>query len=610
MIETHKIFAPVLTLRRILPMLWKSSRKWTVLSTLFMALEVVFGLAVLYMLKQLVDVVTQMLGSESDPGGLSHVLLYVALTGASTVAFIAARSLSGLAREAQGMLVADYVDREVHSRAVRADLAFYESPRYHDTLERARQSGNQRPAQVAGNLMMLGKNSLMLAAVVVLITTINWLLLPVLLIAIVPALLVRIYFTRYLYEWQRRRTQMERRAAYLDWLMTSNINAKELRLNQLGDYLRNQYSTLRSIIRGEKLAITKRRTSIEMVVASIASVAFFGSLGFLAWQTAEGRNSVGDLVLFLLIFQRAQTMGQELVQQLSKLYEDHLYVGLLFEFLDIQPDIAEPDDPREVPAEPSQGVCFENVGFCYPGTDIQVLHNINLTIRPGQIVALVGANGSGKTSLIKLLCRLYDPTSGRITLDGIDVREFGIEDYRRVFSVIFQDYTHYAASVRDNIRFGDIREPEDTPAVRTAAVNAGAAPFIEALERQYDTPLTRMFDDGKELSIGQWQKIALARAFMHRSNVIILDEPTSALDPGAEFELFENFRERIDHRAALVISHRLSTVRMADYIYVMDKGVIREAGTHDELIKREGIYCDLFKRQAHHYREVDAEETP
>ncbi|PAU74729.1 ABC transporter ATP-binding protein [Halomonas salipaludis] len=610
MIQTDKLLAPVLTLRRILPMLWKSSRKWTVLSTLLMALEVVFGLAVLYLLKQLVDVVTQMLGSEGDPGGLSHVLLYVALTGASTVAFIAARSLSGLAREAQGMMVADYVDREVHSRAVRADLAFYESPRYHDTLERARQSGNQRPAQVASNLMMLGKNSLMLAAVVVLIVTINWLLLPVLLIAIVPALLVRIYFTRYLYEWQRRRTQMERRAAYLDWLMTSDINAKELRLNQLGDYLRDQYSKLRATIRGEKLAITKRRTSVEMVVASIASVAFFGSLGFLAWQTAEGRNSVGDLVLFLLIFQRAQSMGQELVQQLSKLYEDHLYVGLLFEFLDIRPAIAEPEEPREVPAEPREGVCFENVGFCYPGTDSQVLHNIDLTIRPGQIVALVGANGSGKTSLIKLLCRLYDPTSGRITLDGIDVREFGIEEYRRVFSVIFQDYTHYATSVRDNIRFGDIREPEDTPAVRTAAINAGAAPFIETLKRQYDTPLTRMFDDGQELSIGQWQKIALARAFMHRSNVIILDEPTSALDPGAEFELFENFRERIDHRAALVISHRLSTVRMADYIYVMDKGVICEAGTHDELIKRQGIYCELFRRQAHHYREVDAEETP
>ncbi|QJQ94023.1 MULTISPECIES: ABC transporter ATP-binding protein [Halomonadaceae] len=608
MIKTEKVMAPLLSLRRILPMLWQSSPKWTLLSTMMMALEVTFGLATLYLLKQLVDVVTHMLGGDGGGSGvgLEQVLWYVALTGGATLAFIASRGVSSLAREAQGMIVADYVDHEMHTRAVNADLAFYESPLYHDTLERARQSGNQRPAQVVSNLMMLCKNSLMLAAVVVLIVTINWLLLPVLLIAILPALLVRIYFTRYLYEWQRRRTQLERRAGYLDWLMTSDVNAKELRLNQLGDYLKRQYAELRGVIRSERMRITQRRTKVELAVASIASMAFFGSLAYLAWQTAEGRNTVGDLVLFLLIFQRAQTMGQELVQQLSKLYEDHLYMGLLFEFLDIKPVIAEPEAPRTIPDTLKEGVRFENVAFSYPGTNNQVLKGIDLSIRPGQIVALVGANGSGKTSLIKLLCRLYEPTSGRITLDGIDVKEYGLEDYRRIFSVIFQDYSHYATTVRDNIRFGDIRQPADTPAVREAALKAGADPFIQNLKKQYDTPLTRMFDDGQELSIGQWQKVALARAFMHRSHVIILDEPTSALDPGAEFELFENFRERIDHRGALVISHRLSTVRMADYIYVMDNGVIREAGTHDDLIREQGMYSELFSQQAHYYREVDA----
>ncbi|MFC3285479.1 ABC transporter ATP-binding protein [Litchfieldella rifensis] len=606
MIQADKILAPLLTLRRILPLLWQSSRKWTLLSTVLMALEVAFGMAVLYLLKQLVDVVTELLGSDAAVEGVGPVLWYVALTGGCTLAFLATRAMSSLAREAQGLLVADHVDQEIHSRAVRADLAFYESPRYFDTLQRARQTGNQRPAQVVGNLMMLIKNSLMLAAIVVLIITINWLLLPVLLIAIVPALLVRIHFTRYLYEWQRQRTQMERRASYLDWLMTSDIHAKELRLNQLGDYLRQSYADLRGLIRRERMRITQRRTRVELAVGSISTIAFFSALAYLAWQTAEGNNSVGDLVLFLLIFQRAQSMGQELVQEIAKFYEDHLYVGLLFEFLDIRPAIAEPECPVSVPAQPREGIRFEQVGFHYPGTDKMVLRNIDLSIRPGQIVALVGANGSGKTSLIKLLCRLYDPTSGRITLDGVDIREYGLEEYRRVFSVIFQDYGRYAATVRENIRFGDIRQPVDTPSVEEAAIKAGADPFIQGLAAGYDTPLTRMFDNGQEISIGQWQKIALARAFMHRSNVIILDEPTSALDPGAEFELFENFRERIDHRAALVISHRLSTVRMADYIYVLDQGVIREAGTHDELIRQQGMYCELFSRQAYHYRKVEA----
>ncbi|EWH01130.1 ABC transporter ATP-binding protein [Halomonas sp. BC04] len=229
MSQLAKLTAPLNTLRRILPLLWHSSRKWTVLSALLMALEVVFGLAVLFMLKQLVDVVTQQLGSEAPTEGIRSVLWYVALTGGCSLAYLVSRAMSGLAREAQGLLVADHIDREMHARAVRADLAFYESPRYYDTLQRARQAGNQRPVQVVGNLMLLVKNGLMLAAIVVLIITINWLLLPVLLIAIVPALLVRLHFTRHLYEWQHHRTQMERRAGYLDWLMTSDINAKELR---------------------------------------------------------------------------------------------------------------------------------------------------------------------------------------------------------------------------------------------------------------------------------------------------------------------------------------------------------------------------------------------
>lgn len=606
MIRMERIFAPLRTLRRIFPLLWQSSPKWTLMSSLLMAVEIFFGLAVLFLLKRLVDVVSVMLGAEAPADGIGPVLLTVALTGFCSLGYLVARGLSGLAREAQGLMVADTIDREIHLRAIRADLAFYESPRYFDTLQRARQSGNQRPVQVVSNLMMLIKNTLMLAGIVVLITTINLMLLPLLFLAIVPALLVRIHFTRHLYDWQRRRTQMERRSGYIDWLLTSDINAKELRLNQLGDYLRDRYTDLRATIRRERMHITKRRTSVEILVAAAATAAFFSALAFLAWQTSQGRNSVGDLVLFLLIFQRAQAMGQELVQQLSKLYEDHLYVGLLFEFLDVRPGIESPERPVDTPASMTKGVCMENVSFRYPGTERDVLKNINISIRPGQIVALVGANGSGKTSLIKLLCRLYDPTSGRITLDGIDAKAYSLEEYRRVFSVIFQDYGRYADTARDNIRYGDITQPEDTPLIQKAGVKSGADPFIQKLEKGYDTPLTRMFDGGCELSIGQWQKVALARAFMHQSQVIILDEPTSALDPGAEFELFQDFRERIDHRAALIISHRLSTVRMADYIYVLDQGVIREQGTHDELIRQQGMYNELFSQQAYHYREVEA----
>lgn len=395
---------------------------------------------------------------------------------------------------------------------------------------------------------------------------------------------------------------MERRAGYLDWLMTSDIHAKELRLNQLGDFLRHKYKCIRSDIREEKLAISRKRTTVESIVAAIASVIFFTSLGYLAWNTAQGENSVGDLVLFLLIFQRAQSMGQELVQQLSKLYEDHLYMGMLFEFMDMQHTVPRSSQPVDIVQSEQTTLMLKNVCFAYPGTHKDVIKNVNMEIKPGQIVALVGANGSGKTSLIKLMTRLYDPTEGSVSINGVNAQDCDIDEYRQLFSVIFQDYSHYAESVHENIRFGHINGTDAENTVPHAAENAGAAAFIEEMEDKYDTMLTRLFDNGKELSVGQWQKIALARAFMLKSNIVILDEPTSAMDPVAESELFENFRERINHRSALVISHRLSTIRLADYIYVMDDGEIKESGTHESLFEMKGIYHDLFSRQAKYYQ--------
>jgi len=594
---------PVGTLRRVLPILWASARGWSILAMVLLVLEIFFGLLSLYLIKSLVDAITTLLGTEGQYVDLRGVLVQVGAFGAATLAFLLTRSLSGLAREAQGMAVADYVDRMIHSRAVSADLAFYESPTYFDTLQRARQSGNQRPAQVTSNILMLGKNLIMLAAVIVLLVSINWMLLPILLFAIVPALLVRMHFTRKLYEWRRKRTPMERRASYLDWLMTSDIHAKELRLNQLGDYLRNLYSELRQTIRGENYRISKQRTLVELVVASVATVVFFAALAYLAIQTAEGANTVGDLVLFLLIFQRAQSMGQEIVSQISRFYEDHLYIGQLFEFLEVTPSVSSPSTPKQIPATLSTGVVMENVSFTYPGCSQPVLQDINLHLPPGKVIAMVGANGSGKTSLIKLLTRLYDPSEGRILVDGQDAREFDLEEYRRLYSVIFQDFSRYADTVRENIRFGDIRLAPDSPLIPDAARRAGADELIESLPLNYDTLLGRMFEGGHEISVGQWQKLALARAFANRSRLMIMDEPTSALDPNAEFELFDSFRERLEGRSAIVISHRLSTIRLADYIYVLEKGHIVEHGTHEDLMKNKAHYHKAFRRQGRHYFE-------
>lgn len=599
-----KVFDPLNTVRRVLPILWASARGWSIIAGVLMVLEIAFGLLTLYLVKNLVDVITSQLSADGQVTGIETVLWHVGAFGAATLAFLITRGLANLAREAQGMLVADHVDRMIHSKAVLADLAFYESPRYFDTLQRARQSGAQRPALVTSNLLLLGKNLVMLLAVITLLASINWMLLPILVVAIIPALIVRLHFTRRLYDWQRERTQMERRAGYLDWLMTSDIHAKELRLNQLGDYLRDRYTRIRSKIRGEKLKISKRRTFVELIVGLVASTVFFTALAYLAMQTAAGKNTVGDLVLFLLIFQRAQSMGQEIVSQISRFYEDHLYIGLLFEFLEVQPTVVSPSDPQPLPGRLTRGIELESVSFTYPGCREEVLRDINLSIPEGKVIALVGANGSGKTSLIKLLARLYDPTAGRILVDGQDARTFDLEEYRRLFGVIFQDFSRYADTVRENIRFGDIRLQPDTPNVEDAARRAGAEGFVLDLPETYDTVLGRMFENGQEISVGQWQKIALARAFLNRSRIMILDEPTSALDPNAEFELFNDFKKRLGTRTAIVISHRLSTVRNADYIYILNAGKIVEKGTHSELVKLAGEYSKAFERQGRAYREA------
>ncbi len=598
-----KVKAGLTVWPKVFRLLRYSSMKMSLIVSVLTAIEVVVGIGVLYVIKLLIDVISTQFAAEGEVE-TGPVFLYLVLTGVGLLGAVAIQTLANLARTAQGMLVSDYVDREIHNRAIGVDLGFYESPAYFDLLARARAAGSQRPAQVISTVLLIFKSVLYLVAILVMLVGIEWRLLPAILVAMLAVLFIRLKFTKALFQWQKDRAQLERRASYLDWLITSDIHAKELRLGDLGTHLKELYSSLKKRMREEQYAIEKRKAIAELVVSGLGALIFAGAVSFLVMRTLVGDLSVGDLVLFVLLFRRAESSGQEFVRHVSKLYDDQLFLGQLFGFLSVEPEIKAPTAPKSLPAPITSGLHFENVTFQYPSNSVPALEGINLTVKPGQVVALVGENGSGKTSLIKLMARLYDPNRGRITLDGKDIREFDPVAYRRLFSVIFQDYSRYATTVAENIRFGDVRLPEDSPRIFEAARRADADRFISALDQGYDTPLTRMFDNGRELSLGQWQRIALARAFFPASNFIIMDEPTSAMDPNAEFELFENFRDKIGNRAALIISHRLSTVRMADYTYVLDNGRIIEQGTHDELIAAKGHYAGLFERQGRSYRET------
>ncbi|MDP2045133.1 MAG: ABC transporter ATP-binding protein, partial [Deltaproteobacteria bacterium] len=362
------------------------------------------------------------------------------------------------------------------------------------------------------------------------------------------------------------------------------------------------FRELRKRLRVEKLQISARRSLADLITQASATLAIFGALAFVAYQAVEGMITIGDMVMYYGAFQRAQGSLQEVWSSLTTLYEDNLFLANFNEFLDLKPQLVEPPTAVAFPRPIKAGIVLERVNFRYPTAERTVLEDINLQILPGQMVALVGENGSGKTTLIKLLCRLYDPVSGNIAVDGIDLRQFDPMAIRREVSVILQNYARYCLTARENIWLGEISLPADDDKIFHAARQTRADDFIQKLPRGYETVLGHEFEDQGELSQGEWQKVALARAFLRDAQLIILDEPTSWMDARAEYEVFQSFRKMFMDRMVLLISHRFSTVRLADYIYVLEGGKIIEGGSHDDLIQRRGKYAQLFEMQARSYR--------
>jgi ATP-binding cassette subfamily B protein len=363
-----------------------------------------------------------------------------------------------------------------------------------------------------------------------------------------------------------------------------------------------RFHDLRQKLRRGKMGIVFRRSVGELAAQTCATLAIYGSFTFIAYRTVKGSITLGDLVMYYQAFQRGQGFLQEVLSGLAGLYEDNLFLSNLYEFLNLKNKVKDPSPADPVPRPLKTGIVFDQVGFQYPTGTRKVLEDITLHIRTGEVVALVGENGSGKTTLIKLLCRLYDPTKGSIRFDGIDLRRFALSSLRREISVIFQDYAKYHSTARENIWFGNTTLPLDHERVISAARRSGADEVITSLPYGYDTTLGKWFENGEELSIGEWQKVALARAFMRDTPIIVLDEPTSSMDAESEYAVFQNFRQLAAGKTAVLISHRFSTVRMADRIFVLKEGRIIEEGSHEDLVQTGGTYARLFETQARNYR--------
>ena len=596
-----------LYLGRALRLVWQSTPGWTVASVALLVVQGVLPLASLYLLKRVVDAVVASLSGAGlvavDPvSRFGDVALLIGLTGAVTVLNALCGAAAGLVGEQRSQVFADHMSDVIHDKSVQVDLEYYESAQYYDTLHRAQQQGADLPNHVVDNLIRVAQNALSMLGMAGLLTWLRWDIALILLLSVLPGILVRVIYAQKAYRRQREWTPAERKSWYLGWLLTGDRHAKEVRLYNLGPPLVGRFRELRRRLRGERMALAGQRAVATLGTQVLAALALFGSFALIAYRTIQGAITAGGLVMYLQAFQRGQDSLREVLRGLADLYTDNLYLSSLYEFLDLEPKVAEPSRPKPIPRPMTRGIVFDHVTFQYPTGSRPVLQDINLTIRPGEHIALVGENGSGKTTLIKLLCRLYDPTEGRITLDGSDLGEFATTALRRQIGVIFQDYAQYHLTARENIWFGNVDLASDDPGIAAAARHAGADEVIHHLPADYETILGKWFEDGEELSVGEWQKIALARAFFCDAPVLVLDEPTSAMDAKAEYEVFQRFRRLAHGRTAILISHRFSTVRMADRIYVLNGGEIVEGGTHEELIQLGGTYARLFEMQAQYYR--------
>jgi ATP-binding cassette subfamily B protein len=595
------------SLKTALRLVWQAAPGLTLGSVVLTLVQSVPFMLTLYLNKLVLDAVVVGLRSADHHAALHRVLVLIALAGATILLDNLLSEAASLVQEAQSLAVTNHISAVVHAKAVEVDLEAYENPRYYDTLSRVQREAAYRPTQVVRGLMQIGQNSINLLAIAGLLFSLHWGIALLLFAVTLPGAWAQMRFSGRNYRWMRSRTPTERQVSYFNWMLSNDQTAKEIRLFNLGPLFIRRFVELREQLRKERLALVLRSSLADLGTRALATLAVYGSYAYMALRTLQGAITLGSLNMYYQAFQRGQSQLQGLFSSLVGLYEHNLYLSDLEEFLKLERRVVEPASPRPVPHPMQTGIVFDHVRFQYPTGGDPVLEDISLSIRPGEMVALVGENGSGKSTLIKLLCRLYDPTEGQITLDGIDLHEFGTLDLRREISVIFQDYVKYQLTARENILFGnvEIQEEEAESAEKLmveAAAHSGAAPVIAGLKKGYDTVLGKWFEGGEELSIGQWQKIALARAFLRESQLIVLDEPTSAMDARAEFELFQSFRELAAGRAAVLISHRFSTVRMADCIYVLEDGRITERGTHDALMALNGTYARLFEMQAQHYR--------
>ncbi len=552
--------------------------------------------------KLIVDGVVASIQSGQNAEQVRKVFIYLLL---ELVLFLLSAAFNHGRRLIQQLIqlqLANRIRGEIIGKALTLDLAYFEDSDFYDRLQNARREGGYKPVELINDTFLIVQNIITLISFALLMLRFSPWLVVILLATSIPAFIAETRYSERGFRLLTRRAPETRQVNYLSRLLTEDTAAKEIKLFNLGGTLLKRYTKLFDKFFEEDKSLALRRATAGFSLGLVATLGFYGSYAWIVWHTVQGKISLGDMTLYLAIFRQGQSTFQSILSAIGNIYENNLFMANFFEFLCLQPRMKIAGQRRKLSVPLRGGIEFRELGFRYPESDEWALRGVNLSIRPGEKIALVGHNGAGKTTLIKLLSRLYDPTEGSILIDGIDIRDLDPLELQQRIGVIFQDFVRYHLPVRENIGFGQIDAMEDAERIAAAAQKSGAQAVVEELPEGYETMLGRWFHDGHELSLGQWQKIALARAFMREAEILVLDEPTASVDARTEYEIFQNFKTLTEGKMAILISHRFSTVRMADRIAVIQEGRIAELGTHEELLRREGIYAELFSMQAEGYR--------
>ncbi len=596
---------------RLLRLVWETHRGLALTLGILRLIRALIPIATLWVGKLIVDAVVAF---RDGPVDWTYLWQLVALElGIVIVGELLARG-SQLVESLLGDLFSNRMSVRLMRHAATLDLAQFEDPKFYDQLERARRQTTARIGLLA-QLFGMAQDTLTLVTLAGALVVYNPWLLLLLFIAIVPAFLGETHFAALGYSLLFRRTPERRQLDYLRYVGASDETAKEVQMFGLADWLSDRYQTLADRFYDENRALAIRRATVGSALALLGTLGYYGAFVLILVQAVTGEITVGSLTFLAASFARSRDLVQRLFGSATDTLEQALYLRDLFAFFEVRPSIATRPDARAVPMPIRDGFVFENVGFRYPRSERWAVRGVSFTLRPGERIALVGENGAGKTTLTKLLARLYDPTEGRILLDGVDLGDYDLTELRAAIGVIFQDFVRFDMRFEENVGVGRItaareyldRAPADgeTPpeALQLSADESLASSLLPRFADGWRQMLGRRFEGGVDLSGGEWQKIALARAYMRDAQVLILDEPTAALDARAEFEVFQRFSELMRGRMAMLISHRFSTVRMADRIVVLRDGAVIEEGTHASLVAGDGLYAELFRMQAAGYRE-------